>query len=104
MAPSATQGNRGTLAGMPGPWYVRGTKRWECFRENEMKPRPNHQVYIAALRAMSSEARLRKAFELSTVARELLMTGLRRRHPELSETELHQLFLSRLRKSWDRPE
>jgi hypothetical protein len=69
-----------------------------------MKPRPNHQVYIAALRAMSSEARLRKAFELSSLARELLMTGLRRRHPEMSETELHQLSLSRLRKGWDRPE
>jgi len=69
-----------------------------------MKPRPNHQVYIATLRAMSSEARLRKAFELSSLARELLRTGLRRRHPELSETELDQLFLSRLRKSWNRPE
>lgn len=89
---------------MPCPWYVRWIQRRECFRQNEMKPRPNHQVYIAALRAMSSEARLRIAFELSSVARELLITGLRRRHPELSETELHQLFLSRLWKSWDRPE
>jgi hypothetical protein len=94
----------GSLAGMLRPWYAHGTQRNESFREKDMKPRPNHQVYIAALRAMSSEARLRKAFELSSLARELLMTGLRRRHPEMSETELHQLFLSRLQKSWDRPE
>lgn len=69
-----------------------------------MKARPNHQVYIGALRAMSGEDRLRKALELSALTRELFLTGLRRRHPELSERELHQLYLRRLRKSWDRPE
>jgi hypothetical protein len=69
-----------------------------------MKARPNHQVYIGALRAMSGEDRLRKALELSALTRELFLTGLRRRHPELPERELHQLYLRRLRKSWDRPE
>lgn len=69
-----------------------------------MKQRPNHQVYIGALRAMSGEDRLRKALELSALARELLMVGLRRRHPEMPESELHQLYLRRLQKSWDRPE
>ena len=67
-----------------------------------MKPRPNHQLYISVLRSMSSEARLRKAFELSALTRELLMAGLRRRYPELAEAELHQLYLRRLQKSWDR--
>ena len=69
-----------------------------------MKKRPNHHVYIGALRAMSGEDRLRKALELSALARELLMTGLRRRYPEMPENELRQLFLRRLQKSWDRPE
>ncbi len=69
-----------------------------------MKLRPNHQVYIGVLRAMSAEDRLRKTLELSALTRELLRTGLRRRHPDLPETELHQLYLQRLQKSWDRPE
>lgn len=68
-----------------------------------MKPRPNHQIYIGVLRAMSGEDRLRKAFELSAMTRELLLTGLRRRHPELPEDALRDLYLRRLRKSWDRP-
>lgn len=56
-----------------------------------MKPRPNHQIYIGVLRARSGEDRLRKAFELSALARELFITGLRRRYPELPEGELRQL-------------
>jgi hypothetical protein len=69
-----------------------------------MKPRPNHQVYIGVLRAMSGEDRLRKTLELSAFTRELLLTGLRRRFPDLTESDLHQLYLSRLQKSWDRRE
>jgi len=69
-----------------------------------MKPRPNHQIYIGVLRSMSGEDRLRKAFELSALVRELFITGLRRRHPELPESELRQLYLCRLQKSWDRRE
>lgn len=69
-----------------------------------MKPSPNHERYIAALRSMSADARLRKALELSELSRELLRAGLRRRFPALAEPELHQLFLSRVRKSWDRRE
>jgi len=70
--------------------------------EPEMKPRPNHEVYISALRSMSGEDRLRKALELSELTRELLKDGLRRRFPDLPEPELRELYLSRLRKSWDR--
>jgi len=69
-----------------------------------MKAKPNHQVYIGVLRAMSAEDRLRKAFELSAFTRELLMTGLRRRYPDTPESELRAIYLGRLRKSWDRAE
>ena len=69
-----------------------------------MEPRPNHQIYIGVLRSMSGEDRLRKAFELSAFARELFITGLRRRYPELQESELRQLYLRRIQKSWDRRE
>lgn len=69
-----------------------------------MKPRPNHQIYIGVLRAMSGEDRLRKALELSTLTRELFLAGLRRRYPELAEDDLRRLYLRRLEKSWDRRE
>ena len=67
--------------------------------ENEVvtpKPRPNHRMYLAALRAMTPEQRLMKAFELSQLARELLRHGLRERFPASSESEIHQLYLQRL--------
>lgn len=40
---------------------------------------------------MSPEQRLRKAFELGEMARELFRQGLRRRHPELGADELKAL-------------
>jgi hypothetical protein len=48
------------------------------------KPRPNHDVYINVLRRMSAEPHLLKAFELSALTRELFITGMRRRFPDLS--------------------
>lgn len=69
-----------------------------------MKPRPNHQIYIGILRAMSGEDRLRKALELSALTRELFLAGLRRRCPELPEEDLRRLYLRRIEKSWDRRE
>jgi hypothetical protein len=61
-----------------------------------LKPRPNQAIYLRALRAMSPQARLRKAFELSAFARALFRTGLARRFPELSGTELDLLVRNRL--------
>ena len=69
-----------------------------------MKPRPNHQIYIQVLRGMSAEDRLRKALELSATARALFFAGLRRRHPDLPDAELRQLYVRRIAKSWGRPE
>ncbi len=51
------------------------------------KSRPNHEIYLRTLRAMSPEARLRKAFELSAFAKALFRAGLERRFPHLSEEE-----------------
>jgi DNA-binding PadR family transcriptional regulator len=60
------------------------------------KPRPAHGEYIRALRRMTPEQRLRKAFELTELGRALFADGLRRRHPGLPESELRRKFLSRL--------
>lgn len=61
-----------------------------------LKPRPNHVVYLRALRAMSPQARLRKAFELSGFTRALFRAGLARRFPGLSRVELDRLLRNRL--------
>ena len=60
------------------------------------KPQPNDQRYLEVLWAMSPAARLRKAFELTEMTRRLFRLGLRDRFPNLSEAELHRLYIERL--------
>jgi hypothetical protein len=67
-----------------------------------IKERPNHAIYIQTLRRMSPEARLLKAFELSEFSRQLFLQGLRRRFPEMSDAEIHKLYLERLDKCHNR--
>ena len=71
---------------------------------NPMDPydRAAHRVYIRALRRLTPEQRLLKAFDMTEFARDLFKQGLRRRFPELSEEELHQLYLKRLEKCHNR--
>ena len=67
-----------------------------------LKPRPNHAVYLRALRSMSPQARLRKAFELSAFTRALFCAGLARRFPALSRVELDRLMRDRLERCHNR--
>jgi hypothetical protein len=60
------------------------------------KPRPNQQVYLEALRRLTPEQRLLKAFELTDLSRELFRAGLRRRFPEAGEDELQRIYVERL--------
>ena len=71
-------------------------------RPVDPKPRPNRQRYLEILRRMTPEQRLRIAFDLTEQTRELLRIGLRDRFPELSEEELHKLYLERLEKCHNR--
>jgi len=59
------------------------------------KPRPNHQLYLEALRRPTPEQRLLTAFELTELSRELFHAGLRQRFPEASEPELQRICLER---------
>ena len=68
----------------------------------DLKPQPNHAVYLRALRALSPQARLCKAFELSAFTRALLRAGLARRFPDSSATELDRLAQDRLEKCHNR--
>lgn len=67
-----------------------------------IKERPNHALYIQALRRMSPEARLMKTFELSEFSRQLFLQGLRKRFPNLSDREIKKLYLERLNKCHNR--
>lgn len=68
----------------------------------DIKPRPNHRLYVEILRRMTPEQRLLKAFELTEFSRDLFKRGLRRRFPDLSEEEIHRLYLQRLEKCHNR--
>lgn len=66
------------------------------------KPRPNHGLYLQILRRMTPQQRLDKAFELTALARELFLHGLRRRYPNLSDEQFHQVALEHLRRCHNR--
>ena len=66
------------------------------------KPRPNHRLYLEALRRMTPAQRLAKAFELSDFSKQLFVHGLRTRFPDLSPDEFRRLLLSRLAKCHNR--
>jgi hypothetical protein len=67
-----------------------------------MKHRPNHRIYIQALRRMTPHERLKKAFELSELCRMLFLHGLRRRFPGVAENELMRIYRERLSKCHNR--
>ena len=69
----------------------------------DIKPRPNHHLYIETLRSLTPEARLLKAFELTDMTRDLLLAGLRHRFPDASDDEIHRIYLERLEKCHNRP-
>lgn len=66
------------------------------FMDLNLKPRPNHHLYLDILRRMTPAQRLQKSFELTELSRQLLKDGLRNRHPEMSADQLHALYLQRL--------
>jgi len=51
---------------------------------------------------MGPEQRLLKALELSTITKELFMSGLHKRFPDKTETEIKEIYLQRLGKCYNR--
>jgi hypothetical protein len=68
----------------------------------DIKPRPNHQIYLSILRRMTPEQRLLKAFDLSEFSKRLFLSGLKQRFSDLPETEFKQLTLKRLKECHNR--
>jgi hypothetical protein len=67
-----------------------------------MKHRPNHGIYLQALKRMTPGERLQKAFELSELCRMLFLHGLRRGFPDVAENELMRIYRERLSKCHNR--
>ena len=67
-----------------------------------IKPDPNHKIYLEILRQVPPEQRLRTAFNLSECSKQFFYQGLRNRFPDLSQAELKKLFLERLDKCHNR--
>lgn len=62
----------------------------------------SHRVYIEALRRMTPEQRLARAFDLSRFVRDLFAHGLRKAFPDLNEEEFRKLLRERLDKCHNR--
>lgn len=71
-------------------------------RRMDPKKRPNNKIYIQALRRLTPEARLNKAFELTQMTRDLFFRGLHRRFPDLSDEAIKKVYLERLEKCHNR--
>ncbi len=56
------------------------------------------KIYLQTLRKMSASEKFLKVIELSELTKSLFKEGLRKRFPEKSEQEIHELFLKRLEK------
>lgn len=69
----------------------------------DIKPTPHRAIYVESLRAMTSEQRLLKAFELTEMTRQLLLDGLRERHPGAADSEIRRRYLERLGRCHNRP-
>lgn len=75
---------------------------WRWTSTMNIKPFPNHRVYIQTIRAMGPEKRLLKAFELSEFSKELFREGLYKRFPRLSAKKFQKYYLERLSKCYNR--
>lgn len=62
----------------------------------ESKSMPNRQRYMEALRRMSPEQRLAKAFELSEMSNDAARAGIEQMYPQATDRERHALLIERL--------
>ncbi len=61
-----------------------------------LKPAPNRSLYMEALRRMTPEQRLAKAFELTEMSREALRAGIEQRWPDATQQRRQEMYLERL--------
>ncbi|MCU0446138.1 MAG: hypothetical protein MUE85_14625 [Microscillaceae bacterium] len=67
-----------------------------------IKPNPNHHIYLQTLQKMTPAERLQKAFELSEMTKQLFLQGLKKRFPEYDEVKIMQIYLQRISLCYNR--
>ena len=68
----------------------------------QIKQYPNHKIYLQTLKNMTPEQRLQKAFELSSLTKDLFLHGLRKRFSDKTEEEIKAIYLERIEKCHNR--
>ena len=68
----------------------------------QIKQNPNHKIYLQTLRRMTPEQRHQKAFELSSLTKNLFLHGLKKRFPDKTEAEIKAIYLERIAKCYNR--
>lgn len=63
-----------------------------------MTDKKSHNIYIQTLKKIGSEKRLLKALELSELTKELFISGLKKKYPDLSEKKFKKILLEKLEK------
>ena len=58
----------------------------------------SHREYIRIIRKLTPEEKLKKCFELNELTKQLFLTGLKNRFPDLSQEEIKKLYLKRINK------
>lgn len=61
-----------------------------------IKPDPNHEIYMQSLKRMTPEQRLLKAIELSELTKKLFLYGLKKRFPQKSDNEIMEIYIERV--------
>jgi hypothetical protein len=67
-----------------------------------MKTYPNKQRYHNILKVMTPQEKLEKSFDLTDFSNAAFKAGLRNRYPDLTDDELEQLYLEKLRSCHNR--
>ncbi len=67
-----------------------------------LKPQPNHQIYLQTLQKMTSAERLQKAFELSEMTKQLFLQGIKKRFPDYSTEKIMEIYLKRISLCYNR--
>ncbi|MFZ3085348.1 MAG: hypothetical protein WA097_01745 [Candidatus Hydromicrobium sp.] len=57
-----------------------------------------HREYIKIIRRLTPEEKLKKCFELNELTKQLFLTGLKNRFPDLSQEEIKKIYLKRINK------
>lgn len=53
-------------------------------------------VWRRVIRSMPGPQRVAKAFELTEMTRQIMRAGIRRQHPDASESEIQEIYVDRL--------